>query len=242
MFPPQQQQDPNASAGQGQTVALTDLKEAFTQALKGAQPQAPPQQQQLSPEQIKQMLRTYTPDQSLHDMLFGENLTPDQRISALNNMVQGIVSNATAHAQVLVEDYLQRYHQEVSPTFEDAKYLSQQRFYDDLYQGNDGLKQYDPMIRQLMPQFESQPDYPADRGKRSEYVRNKSIELLKQTQPTFDPTKGQAPTSGQSAYHNSPATKAPSLSSFGGGGGQGGAAKPVAPASTTPASVPEFGF
>lgn len=162
---------------------------AMAQSIAQALAMQQQQQQGLSPEQIDQMLRTARPNQALIDALWGDNATPESRMQALAEYTQQIVANATAHAQVIASQYLQDYNQHVSPLLEDARYLSEQRFYGDLYEGHPGLKQFDPMVKQLLPQLRQQAEFPKERDKQASWVREQFIQQLKQAQPDFDPTR-----------------------------------------------------
>lgn len=226
-------------AGQGQGIDATEIAKAFAAAMQQNQP--PPQQPQLTPDQLDQMLRTYRPDQALHDALFGENASAESRMAALGNLVQGIVANATAHAQVLANDYISQYHQSVSPHLEDAKYLSQTRFYDDLYKDAPGLKQYEPLVKEYLPKFQNDKDFPQERDKRVSFVKDKFTGLMKQVDPNFDPVKvAQAAQGQQGSHYNSPqqptqqptsaAPSLPALAAGASGGGQG-SSQTAAPAS-----------
>ncbi len=240
MSPGGQQQQQQQQSGQSQSVTLTDLQAAMTAALSPlARQQQQPQPQQLSPEQIDQMLGTYRVDDNVGRLLFGDALTP-QQLEALNMIVVGAVTNATKQAQLIAEHQAQTLYGHIEPHLNDAREYGQERFFGQLYEGHDGLKQFDPLLRNMLPQFEQLPNYPkTGRKAQAEFVRKQAIELIKQTQQDFDPT-GQAqqqqqtrgnrndsvqpaqPTQNNSGQHRQqPIT--PTLPSFGGGGGQGAA-------------------
>lgn len=209
------------------------LAEAMAQAFARNAPQ--PQQAPMSQEQIDQMLRTYRPNSDLLEQMFGENAGNESRLAALQSMIQGIVSNATAHAQVLAENYLQQYHQSINPHLEDARQLSQERFYSSLYEGAPGLKQYDPMVKQFMPQLQQDPQYPRERDKQIEFVRDKFTGLMKQANPQFEPGPAQQP----QRQNNQAQQQTPTPPSLGSGASGGQApAQPTGGGS----AVPKMGF
>lgn len=223
----QQQQQ----AGPVQPLNATELAQAFASEMQKLQQPMQQQQPQLTQEQIDQMLGTYNPDMSLVQALFGDDPERNQtRLEALQNMIRGVIANATGHGNVLVQDYLGRYHQQQAEALEDARWLAQQRFYDDLYKGNDGLRPYDAVIKNMIPQFEQMPNYPKSKADRASFVRDQVVALFKQTQPQFDPTKPvQAPPnaaqqSGGFPTFSGNAQQPPTLPSL--AGGQQGAASP----------------
>jgi len=179
----QQQQQQQAQAQPG--ITATDLQTAFQAAIQAAQP-APPQPA-MTPERFEQLTRAYKPDVSLVDLMFGEQASNETRLQALLNLVQGVVDNTSARADLLAQARLQEYHQQLYPDIEDLRDIAQSRFFDQLYDGHPGLKQYDPLLRQMIPQFEQPPNYPQERKQRPEFIRNQAVELIKKTMPTFDP-------------------------------------------------------
>ncbi len=229
-------------AGQTQGLDATALANAFKEAfaqnnLQPVQQQAPPTQ-----EQLDQMLRTYRPDASLYASLFGDAASEETRMQALSSMIQGIVANATAHAQVLAEDYLQRYHGQISPHLEDASYMANTRFNDDLYTKAPALKQYEPLLKDYLPRFQQDKDYPRDRASRAQFVVDKFSAIMKGVDPAFDPTKvaqSQAAPATQSfggqpsANTQTPSSSNPSLPALGAGASGGGQAGGSPPAPTS---------
>lgn len=203
-----QQQGQQGQAGQSQGLTPTDLAAAVAAAIKQTMPaqQQPTQQQrQMSQQEIDQMLGTYNPDISLVEALFGAAATPEGRLAALGQLVQGVVANATGHAKYLTEDYIRRYHEHISDPLEDAKYASNERFFDSIYQGHEGLKPFDGLLRQMLPSMAQEKDYPTDRGERAKYVREKFLPHIKAIQPDFDPTRPAPVQSHQQGRHlNSP--------------------------------------
>lgn len=216
--------------GQSQPIDPTAMAEAFAAALQRNAPQPAPQQ--MSPEQIDQMLRTYRPGQDLIEQLFGDTATAESRMQALQGLVQGVVANATAHAQVLADNYIQQYHASVSPHLDDARELSQERFYQSLYEGAPGLKQYDPVVKQFLPQLQQDPQYPKDRGQRAAWVRDKVSGVLKQSNPQFDPAVAPSASAGQQSFGTSssrpsqPQGQTPSLPALAAGASGGSTSSP----------------
>jgi hypothetical protein len=230
---PQQAQPQPAQPG----VDPTAIAQAFAQALRDNQP--PPQQPQLTPEQMDQMLRTFRVGPDLVDALFGDNASPESRMAALSHLVSGVVANATAHAQVLADNYINNYHQQINPHLEDARELSQERFYTQLYEGAPGLKQYDPIVKEFLPKLQADPGYPKERAQRTQFVRDKVTGILKQTNPQFDPTVGASNNPSRGAFaptNQSQPSATPSLPALGSGasGGTSGG--------QSSGAIPKMGF
>jgi len=184
---PGQQQPPQP--GQGQNLTPTELASAVAMALRQSMPQQQPQQRQMTQEEIDARLGTFVPDMGIVEALFGANATPEGRLQALTYIVQSTVANATGHARYLSEDYLKKYHAHIAEQLEDAKYAANERFYDGIYQGHEGLKPFDGLLRQMLPTYEQAPDYPTDRSERAKYVREKFVPHVKTIDPNFDPTR-----------------------------------------------------
>ena len=232
----QQAQPPLASS----PMDATAIAKAFADALKQNQPA--PQQPQLTPEQMDQMLRTYRPGADLIEAMFGEHANNETRMQALQGLVQGVVANATAHAQVLADNYISNYHNQINPHLEDARELSQERFYESMYKDAPGLKQYDPIVKEFLPKLQQDKDYPKERAARVGFVRDRVTGILKQTNPAFDPA--QAPVSvaqqqrpQQPSHQSQQPSATPSLPALGAGasgGSHGG--------QSSTSSGPKMGF
>lgn len=223
-----QQQPPVQQAEPGPDL-VTSMTAAFTKALQSQQPPQQVQQPQLSEEQIDEMLKTYRPNNDLINALFGDGATPDTRMAAFQQMVSGIVENATAHARIIAEAQRRETLQAFHPHMQDLQEISTDRFWGDLYKDSEGLKQFEPFLKTMLPQFQAQPGWPQSRADRVKHFKEVSVPLIKQFQPDFDPAKGGTVTSstpgqGQSTqnFSNSPpGVRAQNLPSFGGGGSQG---------------------
>lgn len=261
--PPPQQQQQQAQPGQSQGMTPTDIAAAVALALKQTMLQQQPQQQQqrqMSQAEIDQLLGTYNPDQALHDALFGPNATPETRMQGLQHLVQGIVANAAGMAQEISYQHLQKFNEHISDPLEDARYVANARFFDEIYDGHPALKQFDPLLKGQLSQYEQAQDYPKDRAARAAYVRDKFIPIVKQIQPDFDPTRPpqQAPAPGR-PYANSPQggqqqsgqqgqqqqqrQQGSGLPSFGGGGsGATVGATPMPTSGFAPKGAGQYGF
>lgn len=231
---PPQQQAPAPGANQGLTA--TELAAAVAQAVAQNIPQQPQMQQQLSPEQIAELRGTYTPNEQLLGLLFGEQANPQTRLQALQELVEGIRYNALREAQIMHQHGLQQLYQHIQEPLEDARYLGQQRFMQDLYQGHDGLKQYEPFVKEMLPQFEKHEQYPQDRAARAEFVRKQMVDIIKKHNPQFDPTKGQP--QQQPLPHTHAFGQMQHVPS---GGYQPTPAPQHSPSNTQPASLPSLG-
>lgn len=217
----------------------TAMAQALAQQQQQQQRQAPPPP--MSPEQIAQLQRLYNPEEQLIEMLFGETANTQTRMQALQQLVGGVRDNWRAEAGLIADHTGQTLYGAINPYLEDARELSQERFFGQIFEGHPGLKPLEPMIRQSLPAFESHADFPKERAKRAEFVRQQAIQLAKQVSPDFDPVK--PPPTASGPYANSPSQsqsqqRSSPLPSFGsGGGGQGPAAKAPQAAVATP-SVP----
>lgn len=227
--PPEGQQPPPPQ------MSPADMAKAMAEAFKSAiPPQQAPQvpQQQMTPEMFAQLTRAFKYDPQWTGQMFGETATPETFQAAMERIVAAAVQNAIASSHLITQNYMKQLTEELGPDLEDLRHLSQSRFYDSLYEGHDGLKTYDPLIRHMLPSFEQAPEYPQDRGARAEFVRNKIVEIIKKTNPQFDP-KGQTSPNvtgghqgGQQPQHssaNSSGYRAPSPPPSLSGGGQGAA-------------------
>jgi len=227
---PNQQQAPVA-------ISPQDLAAAMAQALQQANP---PQQQaapQMSPEQMAQLQKLYSPEQQLHDALFGEGATPEMRMQALASFVDGLRQNWRAEAGLIADHTGQTLYGAINPYLEDAREIAQSRFFDNIYKDHPGLQSYDPFVKQYMSVIEQDPAFPKERDKRAEFARERVVQQIKQFSPQFDPRvapvqqssqQQQRPNGGQSIQPSQ------SLPSFGSGGGSGSAAKAPQAASGTP--------
>jgi len=211
----------------------TAMAQALAQQQQAQQRQAPPPP--MTPEQIAQLQRLYNPEEQLIEMLFSDTATPQTRMQALQQFAEGLRNNWRAEAGLIADHTGQTLYGAINPYLEDARELSQERFFGQIFEGHPGLKAIEPFIKQSLPTFESHPDFPKDRGKRAEFVRQQAVTLAKQFSPDFDPAKPpvtshvNSPSQSQSQQRSSP------LPSFGsGGGGQGPAAKAPQTAGATP--------
>lgn len=182
-----QQQQQQQASGQSQTPALTpeQLAAIVAQSVQQSLPQAPPQQ--LTQEQYDQMFATYRPNNDLVNALFGETATPESRLAALSQLVDGITRMAGHHALYLADGRVQEFGQTIAEPLEAARYLDNQRFFEELYKDHDGLKSFDPMIRGTLNAITGAPNYPRERDKRVAFVRDHYTNMLKQHDPNFDP-------------------------------------------------------
>lgn len=232
------QQQVEQQAAQPQ-VPVDQMAEAFAKALAKNQPRQqgqPPAQ--LSQEEMDQHFRTYRPGQGLLDALFGETATNDTRLAALNHLIQGVVANATAHANILAQHHIQQYGTQLNPDLQELRHIADGRFFEELYDGAPGLKNDEPILREMMPTFKSAEDFPKDnRREQPKYIRDKFIALRKQSDPNYDPTGGQQqqPPTNVSQFpartSQAPVSRAqaPSPNSLSGGGvNSGNAASPAA--------------
>lgn len=255
--------DPNQP--QGATVPQM-TPEQFTQmlqaAVKSAQPAPQPQQQQLSEAQMRQMLGVFDFDPNWEMAIFGEQASPQTRSQAFMAMLNAAVTQAVQMSRVQTLNEMNQFYQGIAPNLEMAAHLDNRFLFEDIYQGHEGLKQYDPVIRHMMEGFSKNQDFPQERSKRPDYIRQQMVNIIKQTQPDFDPTKGAVPQGQQmqqpqvrqpapqqpARYHNSPPANptgsvgsssqprqaAQSLSAGGGGG--------VPSGTSSPPSRPSGGF
>ncbi len=190
---PQQMQQQAAQQQGG--IDPNALAEAMATAFAKAAPQQAPQMQQqpLTQEEIDRQLRVFRVGQDHYEQLFGDNASMESRMATLNAIVSGAVNQAITAAQLLSEGMVNDYHGRVLPYLEDARHISQERFYSGMFEQFPGLKPYDAMVKQFMPQLEQMPDFPRERDGRVKFVADKFSSILKQSQPDFDPARGPAP-------------------------------------------------
>lgn len=247
----QTQQEPP----QGQQVPVDAMAEAFAKALAKNAPRQQVQQQQpqLSQEEMDQHFRTFRPSEALVEALFGEGATPQTRMAALSHITQGIVANATAHANILAQHHIQQYGSQLTPDLQELRHIADGRFFEELYDGAPGLKSDEPILREMMPTFKSAQDFPKeDRRAQPAYIRDKFIALRKQSDPNYDPTGGQQPGQqtppnvrqfpAQTSQQSISRTQAPSPNSLSGGGVNGGNAASPAAGKTPNVGLASVGF
>ena len=226
--------DPNQT--QPVQMDASALAQAMAQALaqqqQQQQRQAPPPP--MSPEQIAQLQRLYNPEEQLIEMLFGDAANTQTRMQAFQQLIGGIRDNWRAEAGLIADHAGQTLYGAIDPYLQDARELAQERFFGQVFDGHPGLKAIEPFIKQSLPTFESHPDFPKDRAKRAEFVRQQAVTLAKQFSPDFDPVKPPVTPHVNSPSQQSQQRPSP-LPSFGsGGGGQGPAAKAPQTAGATP--------
>lgn len=198
------------------------ITQQLVDAFKAAIPQAPPPQQpQLSQEQIQQMLGYWRPDETLVRNLFGES-AGEQQTAGLSAMLERIEDMIDKRATVIAQGLLGDYHGTVSPMLNDVRELSQERFQSQLYSGDgEAFKPYQKMLEMVMPQLQQAPDFPQKRTEQVKYLQGKFSELVQQANPQF---------AGTTARQTPQAPVAP-LPAFGGGAGgsapQGGSVNPA---------------
>lgn len=219
----------------------TAMAQALAQQQQQQQRQAPPPP--MTPEQIAQLQRLYNPEEQLIEMLFSETATPQTRMQALQQFAEGLRNNWRAEAGLIADHTGQTLYGAINPYLEDAREVAQERFFGQIFEGHPGLKAIEPFIKQSLPTFESHPDFPKDRSKRAEFVRQQAVTLAKQFSPDFDPAKPPVTPHSNSPSQQSQQRSSP-LPSFGsGGGGQGPAAKAPQTAGATPSvSGDRFGL
>lgn len=228
---PQEQQAPPVA------ISPQDLASALAQAMQQTQSQQQPQAPQMTPEQMAQLQKLYSPEQQLHDALFGDGATPETRMQALGQFVDGLRQNWRAEAGLIADHTGQTLYGAIDPYLQDAREVAQSRFFETVYKDHPGLQAYDPFVRQYMSVVESDPQFPKERDKRAEFARERVVQQIKQLSPQFDPRVAPAP---QQVSHNQRPNggqsqqPSQSLPSFGSGGGQGPAAKAPQSASGTP--------
>lgn len=219
----------------------TAMAQALAQQQQQQQRQAPPPP--MTTEQIAQLQRLYNPEEQLIEMLFSETATPQTRMQALQQFAEGLRNNWRAEAGLIADHTGQTLYGAINPYLEDAREVAQERFFGQIFEGHPGLKAIEPFIKQSLPTFESHPDFPKDRSKRAEFVRQQAVTLAKQFSPDFDPAKPPVTPHSNSPSQQSQQRSSP-LPSFGsGGGGQGPAAKAPQTAGATPSvSGDRFGL
>lgn len=188
----QQQAAQQPPPGQSSDLNPTALAAMMAQAMAANMPQQQVQQQQLTPEQIAELRGTYNPDQQLIDLMFGETANPQTRMQALASMVEGIRYNAMKEAEIMVQHMGRQMLDHLREPLEDARSYGKDRMFTKLYEGHEGLRQFDPVIRGTIQQLEQQQGWPMDRDQRVEYARKHYIDMLKAANPQFDPTQAPA--------------------------------------------------
>lgn len=136
----------------------TAMAQALAQQQQAQQRQAPPPP--MSPEQIAQLQRLYNPEEQLIEMLFGDSANTQTRMQALQQLVGGVRDNWRAEAGLIADHTGQTLYGAINPYLEDARELSQESFFGQIFEGHPGLKAIEPFIKQYLPTFESHPTSP----------------------------------------------------------------------------------
>lgn len=133
------------------------------------------------------MLRMFQFNPQWHEDLHGDGTTPERRMAAYTQMVQAAVQNATAVAHAMHQQQMSQLIQELNPHIAELTHLADTRFFDEVYDGHKPLKSYEPVLRQLMPQFRQDPNFPKARHEQPAWLRKQFIELQKKADPNFNP-------------------------------------------------------
>lgn len=221
---------------QGQ-VQLTPEQWMQVQKSMGAQggQQAPTQQQQAyTQDQIDQMLRVYRADEALVEKMFGDYATPQQRVEALNNMIQGVVQHVVTVMQYSQQNLMQDLQGRFSPALDMVQEQKESNFTSALTAAYPTLKGHESVVRDVIQSLKAQGYKAKDGIEAGRTVAAQVERLLKignpqfQLRPTANPQNPQRQRSNSSMPPMAQQTgrSGGGGSSPGGGGSRGGNQKP----------------
>lgn len=208
---------------QGQEPALTpqqwvQVQRTLQQQQGGGQGQQP---QQYTQEQLDKMFNVYRADEGLVERMFGDYATPQQRVEALNAMIQGVVRHVATVMQYQSQQLEQQLSGRFSPALDMVQEQKEQNFTSALTEAYPTLRGHEGVIRDVINGLKQQ-GYQAKDGLEAGRVVAAQVEkLLKMGNPNFQ-LRSQNPQYPQQRQQQSSMPRMAQQTPRGGGGASPG--------------------
>lgn len=163
--------------------------EMIASIVRSAIPQQQPQQRQYSEAELHKMLKRFDATEDLMAQLFAAEGTPQQKAQLFNQIIRGVVQEATTTARYGTEYMVEELLAHLDEPLSFAKDYGQERLFTKLYEGNDGLKMFDGVVRQLVGPLSQDPAFPKGLADRASWLRERIVGEIKKSMPQFDPSK-----------------------------------------------------
>lgn len=204
-------QDPLSPPASKEPTFTAEQWAKMQQQMTPQQPQAP---QQMTPEQIDQMLKVYNPTAELVEAMFGDTASPESRLQAMQGMVKGIVEHLTTVMGYSNDILRQDLAGQFSPALDMVREQKETTFSNALQDTYPALKGQDRVIRQVMSSLRQQGYKPKDGLEAARMVAGQVEAMIRTVNPQFSLANG-----GQKQGQQ---TNMPSMAGgmTGGGGGR----------------------
>ena len=207
--------DPTPAPEPQSTLTREEMLEAVREMAQQQQTAQPQPEPQLTQEQIDQQLERYRPDAQLVNVLLDAEAPMEQKIAALDNLVQGTFRYSSNAANQLVQHHIQQLKQELAPQLQAAGQAQESMHKQQLFTTYPALKGQDELVEIAASQLKAQGARPKSAAEAVKMVGEHALRIAKKVNPNF----------GSSQQQGNSRMASTSTGGQGGGGSTGPAPK-----------------
>ena len=183
--------DPTPAPEPQSTLTREEMLEAVREM---AQQQQAPQTQpepQLTQEQVDQQLQRYRPDAQLVNVLLDAEAPIEQKVAALDGLVQGTFRYSSNAANQLVQHHIQQLKQELAPQLQAAGQAQESMHKQQLFTTYPALKGQDELVEIAASQLKAQGAQPKSAAEAVKMVGEQALKIAKKVNPNFGSSQQQ---------------------------------------------------
>jgi len=151
-----------------------------------------PEPAPLTQEQIDAQLQRYRPNQQFLQTILGSDVPDEQKLAALDELVQGIFRYSLNASTVASQGLIDRLKNELAPSLSAAQSASASQQQNAFYSKYPELKGREQLVNLVSAQLKSRTDLPNDRDKVFELLASSVKEHAKQLGVVIDAPASQA--------------------------------------------------